>query len=214
MVCSLKFFCDFLEAKTPERRARLIKQYKKGATGPAKSMMVYYKPALQLIRGRLCPDGTLDQKLKALRDACIVAKWPDKLNDARIASNTLVYRAFRSEFGDKRLEIFSNPRLQYLATTEVAINLQPELFATVDGVQMMWKFGMSKRVPSEETIRIVLQMMARAIKHKGLQLPISQLRFFDVRSGKIFVERLPDVALENRLRPTAKALAEAWDRAA
>jgi hypothetical protein len=214
MVCSLKFFCDFMEAKSEQRRSSLIKTYKKGSTGPAKGMMIYYKPALQLMRGRLCPDGTLEQKLAALRTACISAKWPEKLNDARIAANTLAYRAFRDEFGNKKLEIFSSPRLQYIATTEVAVNLQAELYASVDGALMMWKFGLSKKSPSEETIRIILQMMAQAIKHKGLALSITQVRFFDLRSGSIYMESVLDPALAKKLGPTAKAIAEAWERAA
>jgi len=214
MVCSLNFFCAFLEAKTPEKRASIVKQYKKGSTGPAKGMMIYYKPALQLMRGRLCVDGSMDQKLAALRAACVIDKWPDKLNDARIAANTLAYRAFYSEFGDKKLNIFSNPRLQCLLSTEVAVNLQPELFAEIDGITMMWKFGMSKKSRSEATIRIVLQMLSRAIGHKGLRIPIHQVRFFDTRTGKTYVEHVPDADFERHLKPIAKALAEAWEKAA
>ncbi len=79
---------------------------------------------------------------------------------------------------------------------------------------MMWKFGLSKKSPSEETIRVILQMMAQAIKHKGLTLPITQVRFFDLRSGSIYVESVLDPTLAKKLVPTAKAIAEAWERAA
>ncbi|MBS1799665.1 MAG: hypothetical protein JSS95_07560 [Acidobacteria bacterium] len=214
MVCSLNCFCAFLEARTQQQRANVIKDYKKGVTGPAKGMMVYYKPALQLMRGRLCPKGTMDQKLTALREACIVASWTDKLNDARIAANTIAYRAFYSEFGNKRLKIFPNPRLQCLVSTNVAVNLQPEFFAEVDGTVMMWKFGMSKRSRSEQTIRLILQMMSRASKHKGIEVPIHQMRFFDTRTGRTYVETVLDVDFEKRLKPLAKALADIWDQAA
>jgi hypothetical protein len=214
MVCSMRCFCAFLEAKTPERRAAIVKQYKKSTSGPAKGMMVYYRPALQIIRGTLCPDGNLDQKLAALRKACIRPNVPDKLNDARIAANTLVYRAFRNEFGQKQLYVFSNPRMQFLPSTEVAINLQPELYAEVDGSVMMWKIGMSKKTPQGDTIRAILQMLTRAIQHKGLQIPIEQIRFLDARTGKIYVEEAPDVRLEKHLQKTAQALAEAWRTAA
>jgi hypothetical protein len=214
MVCSLNCFLAFLEAQTPERRASVIKQYKKGSTGPAKGMMIYYKPVLQLMRGRLCANGTIDQKLAALREACIIIKWPDKLNDARIAANTQVYRAFYSEFGNKKLKIFSNPRLQCLVSTDVAINLQPEFFAEVDGTVMMWKLGMSKKHRPEHIIRLILQMLSRAVSHKGLQVSIHQIRFLDTRTGKTYVESVPNADLEKLLKPTAKALAAAWNRAA
>ncbi|HZY62952.1 MAG TPA: hypothetical protein VFE38_10525 [Edaphobacter sp.] len=177
-------------------------------------MMIYYKPALQLMRGRLCADGTMDQKLAALREACIITSWPDKLNDARIEANTLAYKAFYSEFGSKKLKIFPNPRLQCLISTDVAVNLQPEFFAEVDGLVMMWKFGMSKKSRPEHTIRLILQMLSRAISHKGLQVPIHQVRFLDTRTGKIYVESVPDADLEKRLKSTARALADAWEKVA
>jgi hypothetical protein len=214
MVCSLNCFCDFLEAKTPERRAAVVKQYKKKASGPAKGMMIYYNPALRLIKGTLCPNGTLDEKLAALREACIIDSWTDKLNDARIASNTRVYKAFRSEFGNKKLQIFSSPRMQYLASTEVAVNLQPELYAEVDGSLMLWKFGMCKDPRTEYVVHAILQILNQASKHKGLDVPIQQIRFLDTMTGKTYAESNADEALETSIRQTAKALAEAWNHAA
>jgi hypothetical protein len=214
MNCSLNCFCDFLEATTPARRARVVKKYKKNTTGPARGMMIYYNPALRVIRGTLCPDGTLEDKLGALRKACVIASWTDKLNDARIASNTRVYKAFRSQFGNKKLEILSSPRLQFLASTDVAVNLQPELYATVDGSLMMWKFGMSRDSRPEHTIHLILQILSRATKHKGLQIPIEQIRFLDTMTGKTYAEDGLNAKLEEELRPTVKALAEAWGKAA
>ena len=122
----------------------MVKRYKKKDTGPAKGMMIDYKPSLRIIKGSLCPEGTLDDKLAALRKACIIASWTDKLSDARIASNTRVYNAFRSEFGNEKLQVLSSPRMQFLASQDVAVNLQPELYAEVDGTLMMWKFGMCR----------------------------------------------------------------------
>jgi hypothetical protein len=214
MICSLNCFCDFLEAKTPERRAAVVKQYKKMTSAPARGMMIYYNPALRLIRGTLCPNSTLDEKLAALREACIIDSWTDKLNDARIASNTRVYKAFRSEFGNKKLQVYSSPRMQYLASTEVAVNLQPELYAEVDGLPMLWKFGMCKDSRPEDVIHAILQILSRASKHKGLEVPIQQIRYLDTMTGKTYAEYGPDPHLEVSLRQTAKVLADAWDNAA
>jgi hypothetical protein len=210
MICSLNCFCDFLEAETPRRRAAVVKQYKKKTTGPAKGMMIYYNPALRVIKGTLCPDGTLDEKLAALRGACIIASWTDKLNDARIASNTRVYKAFRSQFGNKKLEILSSPRMQFLASAEVAVNLQPELYAKVDGSLMMWKFGMSKDSRPEHTIHLILQILSRAAKHKGLRVPIEQIQFLDTMTGNTYAENGLNVKLEEELKPTVEALVDAW----
>jgi hypothetical protein len=214
MNCSLNCFCDFLEAKTPQRRAAVVKQYKRNNTGPAKGMMIYYKPAMRVIKGTLCPDGTLDEKLAALREACILPAWTDKLNDARIASNTRVYKAFRSEFGNKKLKIRSSPRMQFLASTEVAVNLQPELYVEVDGVAMMWKFGMSKDSRPEYIIRMILQILGRASKNKGLQVPIEQIKFLDTMTGKTYAEDELSPALEAQLQEAVQALADAWGKAA
>jgi hypothetical protein len=214
MICSLNCFCDFLEAETPQRRAAVVKQYKKQTTGPAKGMMIYYNPVLRVIKGLLCPVGTLDDKLAALREACVIPSWTDKLNDARIASNTRVYRAFRSQFGNKKLEILSSPRMQFLASTEVAVNLQPEFYGKVDGSLMMWKFGMSKDSRPEPTIHLILQILSRATRHKGLQIPIEQIRFLDTITGKTYKEDGINAKLEEELLPTVTALADAWDRVA
>ena len=214
MNCSLNCFCDFLEAKTAERRASVIKKYKKGSTAPVKGMVNYYRPALQAMRGRLCPEGTLTEKLTALKIACIKATSTAKLNDARVEANVAVYKAFRAEFGDKKLRIFANPRMQYLASTEVAVNLQPELYAEVDGLTMMWKFGMTKKSRSETTIRTILQIMSKASQHKGFAIPIQQFRFFDLRTGKVFVEMAADVTFQKKLASIVNALADAWSQAA
>lgn len=211
MVCSLNCFCDFLEAKTPERRTAVVKRYKKTSIAPIKGMSVYYQPVLRLIRGTLCPDGTLDQKYAALRDACINPTSTDKLNDARIASNTRVFKAFCSEFGNRTLSVFSNPRMQFIACEDVAVNLQPELHAEVDGVRMMWKFGLKKRSRSDGAIRAILQMLARASKHKGIELPIQQVRFLDTMTGKTYAESTADLSIEKDLRQKARLLAEVWD---
>jgi hypothetical protein len=214
MNCSLNCFCDFLEAKTPERRAAVVRQYKKTTSGPAKGMMIYYNPALRVIKGSLCAGGTRDEKLAALREACIIPAWTDKLNEARIASNTRVYKAFHSEFGNKKLKILSSPRMQFLASTEVAVNLNPDLYVEVDGVVMMWKFGMSKDSRPEYIIRMILQILGRASKNKGLQIPINQIRFLDTMTGKTYVEEAFSPVLETQLRATVQALADAWDTAA
>ena len=118
MICSLKCFCEFFEAVTPAKRNAIVKKYKKGTTEPSKGMMVYYSPALQLMRGRICPDGTLVEKLKALQDRCFITAWPEKLNNARFQANTMVYKAFRAEFGNKKLKFFASPRLQTRATID------------------------------------------------------------------------------------------------
>jgi hypothetical protein len=57
-------------------------------------------------------------------------------------------------------------------------------------------------------------MLSRAISHKGLKVPIHQVRFLDTRTGKIYVESVPDADLEKRLKSTAKALVNAWDKVA
>jgi hypothetical protein len=214
MECSLNCFCDFLQAKTSAQRAAVVKRYKKNTSGPAKGMMIYYNPALRVIKGSLCPNGTLDEKLAALREACIISSWTDKLNDARIASNTRVYKAFRSEFANKNLRIQSSPRMQFLASPEVAVNLQPELYAEVDGEMMMWKFGMCKDSRPEYIVRMILQILVRASKHKGLQLPINQIRFLDTITGKTYIETGLNPVLETHLQDAVHALAEAWGKAA
>jgi hypothetical protein len=71
----------------------------------------------------------------------------------------------------------SSPRMQFLASKEVAVNLQPDLYVDVEGVVMMWKFGMSKDSRPEHIIRMILQILGRASKHKGLEIPIKQIRF-------------------------------------
>lgn len=214
MVCPMSCFCAFYEAATRERQAAIVRQYKRQGSAPVRGMSVHYRPVLQIIRGTLCPDGTLEQKLAALRKACIRSTSTDKLNNARIESNALVFRAFREKFGTSQLNVFSNPRMQYVASTDVAINLHPELYAEVDGRVMMWKFGMSKKRYRDETIRAILQMLMRATKHKGLDIPADDIRFLDVRAGKVFHEQAPDPALDRRLRATAQALADAWQKAA
>jgi hypothetical protein len=57
-------------------------------------------------------------------------------------------------------------------------------------------------------------MLTRAIQHKGLHIPIKQIRFLDARTGKIYVEDAPDVRLERQLQKTAQDLADAWRIAA
>jgi hypothetical protein len=156
----------------------------------------------------------LDEKLAALREACIIEGWTDKLNDARLASNTRVYRAFRSEFSNKKLQVYSSPRMQFLASTEVAVNLQPELYAEVDGLPMLWKFGMCKDSRPDDVIHAILQILSRASKHKGLEVPIQQIRYLDTMTGKTYAENGADTLLEDKLRQTAKALAQAWGKAA
>jgi hypothetical protein len=177
-------------------------------------MMVYYSPALQLMRGRLCPDGTLDEKLKALPAKCHIEAWTDKLNDARLQSNALVFNAFHSVFGRKKLRVFSSPRLQCLLSTDVAVNMQPELYAEIDGVPTILKLGMSKDCPSEQVIRSILQMMARALKHKGIEIPIDHICYFDVRGGKIYSENAVDGDFVRKIMPKVSALAKAWEEAA
>lgn len=214
MQCPLKVFCDFLEAPTLEKRKALVRKYKKGTTERSKGMIVYYSPALRTMRGRLCPDGNLEEKIAALRENCVISNWTDKLNDARFDANVIVLKAFYAQFGNKKLKIFPSPRLSCLVSAEVAVTIQPELYAEVDGVPMVWKLHLSKNPPKEKTIRFVLQMLHRGLKDKGLCLPLQQICFLDLRSGSIYVEYVADNSLDKTLRPVAKALAKAWEAAA
>jgi hypothetical protein len=104
--------------------------------------------------------------------------------------------------------------MQFLASTEVAVNLHPDLYVEVDGVVMMWKFGMSKDSRPEHIIRMILQILGRASKHKGLQIPIKHIRFLDTMTGKTYVEDGLSPVLEAQLQGTVQALADAWGKAA
>lgn len=214
LVCALKLFCDFLEASSLDQQKSIVRRYKKGTTERAKGMMVYYSPALQMMRGRLCPSGTLPEKLQVLRTCCVIEKWTDKLNDARIQANVLVFNAFHAQFGNRKLKVFASPRLQCLLTSEVAVNIQPELYAEVDGTPMVWKLNMSRTCPSETTISYILQMMNRALLHKGLTIPIEQVCFLDLRSGQLYAEATSDPDFEKKLLPVTKALADTWKEVA
>ncbi len=214
MICSLNCFCDFMEAQTPERQASVIRKYRKGASAPAKGMVVYYRPALSAMRGRLAASASEDETLRAIREACFLKNWPDKLIDARIEANIYAYRAFREEFGQKKLRIFSNPRMQFLASPDLAVNMQPEFYAEVDGVVTMWKFGMTKKKRNEQIIRSILQMLLHASRHRGLNIPIQQIRFLDLRNGNVYVEDSPDALALAKLEEAATSLAAAWAQAA
>lgn len=214
MIIPLRCFCDFLEAGSTQQRNAVIKRYKKGLTGPSKGMIVYYSPALQLMRGRLCPSEPLPDKLKILPSKCFIEAWPEKLNTARLEANTLVFKAFHAEFGNRRLKVFASPRLHCILSSEVAVAMQPELHAEVDGIPMVWKLGLSKVSPNEETIRNILQMLYRGLKHKGFSIPIHNICYFDVRAGKIHVEEIEDSDFVSKIGPTAAALAKAWGSAA
>ena len=153
----------------------------------------------------------MEEKIAALKEACVRSTCSNKLNDARIAANMRVFNAFRSEFGNKKVETFSNPRMQFLAIDDLAINIQPELYAKVDGVQMIWKFGLCKDSRPEHIVRAILQMLAKATKQKGIDLPISHVRFLDTMSGHVYVENDPDNTIEKELRLKAKAFADLWE---
>lgn len=214
MDVSLKCFCDFHEAKTLEQRKRIARRYRKGTTQRSKGMIVYYGPALQLMRGRLCPDGNMDQKIAALRKKCLEIDWTEKLLDACIEANALVFRAFHDHFGAKKLRVFPSPRLRCAVADSLSVNLQPELYAEVDGVRMIWKLHMSKKSPRKETIGHILQMLNMAVAGRGLNVPIQQICFFELRTGRIYVQSAVDDQLKSKLGPTAAALAEAWEAAA
>jgi hypothetical protein len=57
-------------------------------------------------------------------------------------------------------------------------------------------------------------MLSQATKHKGLDIPIEQIRFLDVRTGKVSHEHALDTSMQRQLRKTAEALAYAWQKAA
>ena len=207
-------FLDFLEAKTNEGRLSVIKRYKRGVTEPIKGMVNYYQPVLQLMRGRLCAEGSLSEKLTALKEECVRDTWPDKLNEARVKANLAVYAGFRRTFGTKKLKFYPNPRMHCLISEHLAVNISPELYAEVDGVLSMWKVSMSKDCRKEQSCRVTLQSLKQASKNKGLDVPINCIYFLDLRSGRIFSEPDEDALWRQKLSPVAKALVTTWEAAA
>ena len=209
----LNCFCKYFEATSPERRAAVIRQYKRGSTGAVKGMNTYYVPALRSIRGTF-PTAAGSDTLTTLQRACLNPKWTDKLVDAKIAANTRVYKAVKAELGERRLNVFPNPRMQFIAGEEATINLSPELYSEVDGAPMIWKFGMAKPSRPERTVRAIIQMLNVAAKDKGLRVPLTQIRFLDTLSGKLYLESEPDAVLLAHIRLTAREMWDAWNKAA
>jgi hypothetical protein len=214
MKCSLNCFLNFFEAETTERRTAVLRQYKRGTTGAVKGMNTYYFPALRAIRGTLCPHGTFSEKLAAVRQASFSLKSTDKLNDARIESNTRVFRAFHAEFGGKRLCIRANPQLEFKPITDLVVNLKPDLFGEVDDVLMLWKFGICKKPRPLVSVRALIQAAAVASESKGLHVPIHQIRYLDTFTGKTFSEALDDAAIRKKLEDVAYTLSQMWDKVA
>jgi hypothetical protein len=173
--------------------------------------MVYYKPVFSLIRGFICPDGSVEDKLNALRTECVVASWPDKLNSARAEANTLVYRAFVSLFAGKRLKFLSNPRMQFDASSGLIVNLQPDLLLEVDGRVELWKFGTCVKPRKQRTVEAILRMFHTSSRGKGLSLLPSQIRFFNARTGETTVGSDEDRELIVEIVSAADAFAEAWN---
>ncbi len=203
-------FCDFFEAASPSVKNTIVKKLQSVVTsGPAKGMMGYYKPVFRVIRGTLSPKGSREEKLSALREGCVVATWTDKLNDARIEANVLVYRSFGSLFHNKKVEFLPNPRLKFQACKNLIVNLQPDLYVLVDGELELWKFGTCVKARKERTIQAILQMFATAAESKGLGLMSDQIRYFDARSGQVSVHGLLSPDLQKEIAQAAQELEEA-----
>jgi hypothetical protein len=213
MNCSLNCYCDFYQAPTTERKEAVVRRYKKAKSGEAKGRSNYYLPVLNAIKDRLCTGGTVEEKIAAIAKACVNPRWPDKLNQIRIESNVQFYHAFRSVFGTKVPKIFACPRMQFLASTDLSVNVQPDLFFELDGQKTMIKFGVCKRKRPEQLIAIILQMIHRGTKGKGISLPIDKIIFLDVRGGKTYIESAPNQNLEEDLLPVSSALTEKWNQA-
>lgn len=211
MVCSLNCFLDFFEAESSSRRDAIVRQYKRAQSGEAKGRSTYYMPALRAIRGKLCPDGPVDEKIAVIAKACVRPTWTDNANDGRIESNIRVFRVFRSAFGNKNIKVFPSPKMQFLVSNDVAVNLQPDLFFEMDETTIMLKLGLCRNPRPEHVVRIVLQAFNRASKKKGLKLPITNVQFLDTMSGDTFVEHKENADLENNLAAVAKDLNERWN---
>jgi hypothetical protein len=63
-------------------------------------------------------------------------------------------------------------------------------------------------------ISVTLQMFARALHHKGLGIPIHQMRYLDTATSQIYVETVPDASIAVKLKNVAEAFAKAWEKAA
>jgi hypothetical protein len=214
MNVSLNCFCDYLEAGTTSKQISVVKKYRKGSTAAVKGMNTYYSPSLRLIRRKLCPDGSVDAKLHSLREACVSSKWTERLIDIKIESNTRVFNAYRTEFGEKDLKVFTNPRLHFLACEDLAVNLSPELHSVVDGIPMMWKFGLSKKSRADSTVSAILHMLSAASAQKGFKIPIDQIRFLDTTNGRTFFETRADGKVLEELRRAANSLVTTWEQVA
>jgi hypothetical protein len=169
---------------------------------------------LNAIKGKLCPGGTVDEKITAISKTCVRSTYNDQQNQARIGSNLLVFHAFRSMFGNVTPKIFSSPRLQFLAGCDVAVNVQPDLYFEADGQRTMVKLGVSKRSRRPElVVRLILQMLYRGALGRSLNLPITRLFFMDVRGGQTYVELSVRRSLEADLEPISRQLNEIWNSA-
>jgi hypothetical protein len=212
MNCSLNCFCDFYQAPTTEKKESVVRRYKKPKSGEAKGRSNYYTPVLNAIKDRLCTGGSVEEKIAAIAKACVNPSWTDKLNQIRIESNVQLYHAFRSTFGTKLLKIFACPRMQFRASNDVSVNVQPDLFFELDGQKTMLKLGVSKRKRPEHVIRFILQMLHRGTKGKGISVSIEKIIFLDARAGKTYVESTSNQSLEEDLSPVCCLLAEKWNQ--
>lgn len=214
MNCSLNCYCDFFQAPTTERKRHVVRRYKDSQSGQAKGRSTHYVPVLNAIKGKLCPEGTVDEKIEAIAQGCIRPTSTDQLNQARIGSNVQVFHAFRSVFGNTVADVFPCPRMQFLAAPDVLVNLQPDLYFESDGQRAMVKLAVSKRRRPEPVARMILQMLYRGALGRSLDIPISQLFFIDVRLGKTYVESAVSESLELELAPVTQQLNDLWTEAA
>jgi hypothetical protein len=211
MVCSLNFFLDYFEAGSSHERDLIIRRYKKSQSGEAKGRSIYYTPSLRAIKGTLCPEGTLEEKISAIEEACIRPAWTGSANEARVQSNVRVFKTFRSVYGNKDLNLFPSPRMQFLASKDVAINLQPDVFFEMDDETFMLKLGLSKSPRSENAVRVLLQAFGRAARRRELKIPISRIQFLDTISGDSYVEENEDLELESDLLGITNDLNYRWN---
>lgn len=211
MICSLNCYCEFLQAKTSATRDSIVRKYKKIASAESKGRSVYYRPAKRALTGKLCPGGSIDEKIQAIREECIVPAWTDKLNDARIANNVRVFRVVRSILGNREISALPNPRMQFLASSEVAINMQSDLFFESENGLTMILLGLKKKCWPDDTIKKIIQMLYKATQHKGLNISIARILYLETGAEKLHCEPTVNTGLIKDLASVTEDLLRRWE---
>jgi hypothetical protein len=210
MKISVRVLADFMLASAARQRTIVRdSKFPKLKDGKPKPQIVRYSEARAAIRDFHESGNNITVLLTAVeRLAAKKAAFPEK-DTTRIDDNIRALSAYVKHFAKMPFKVLTTPKPIY-RFEQVEVSATPDLYVEENGVRKLIKLDFNQKKPLEQSVEIIMKVMAEAASQTELAVKPKDVVYLDVSRQTHYTGKALNKGLKKNIDAALATIQDMW----